>query len=205
MKNKFVLKIAEYIITALLRLIFFTCKKTFKGAPPSEPFILLFWHDRLAFMPFLRQDFIQKTCKKDFYVVISQHGDGELITRIISHFGIKAVRGSSKKGAVSAMISALKVLKNGDNLVITPDGPRGPRHSISDGCVSIPQKTGAKLVAVSYSSSSSWYFKSWDKMELPKPFSKVEFMIGEAFSVDGLDPHAAKEKIAQEFAKIKSF
>lgn len=205
MKNKFVLKIAEYIITALLRLIYFTCKKSFEGTPPSEPFIVLFWHDRLAFMPFLCQDCMRKTCKKSFYVVISKHGDGELITRIISHFDINAVRGSSKKGAVGAMIAALKVLKNGDNLVITPDGPRGPRHSISDGCVSIPQKTGTKLVAVSYTSSSSWHFKSWDKMELPKPFSRINFHIGEAFSVDGLDFEAAKEKIAQEFAKIKSF
>lgn len=156
-------------------------------------------------MPFLYHHSMRKTCQKDFFVVISQHGDGELITQVISNFGIKAVRGSSKKGAVTAMIAALKVLKNGDNLVITPDGPRGPRHSISDGCVSIPQKTGAKLVATSYRSTRSWHFKSWDKMELPKPFSKLEFVIGEAFSVDGLDFEAAKEKIAQEFAKIKSF
>ena len=79
----------------------------FEGSLPDEPCVLLFWHDRLAFMPFIYPHL--RKVKKPAYVIISEHKDGELITRVVSHFGIDAVRGSSKKGAVHALVGALKV------------------------------------------------------------------------------------------------
>lgn len=201
MKKKFFLVLAEYVLTFLLRLISLTCKKTYKGSLPDEPCVLLFWHDRLAFMPFIYPHLRQKDKQKKAHVIISEHSDGELITRVISHFGIGAVRGSTKRNAVAAFIGALRVLKDKSDLVITPDGPRGPRHSISDGCVSVPQRSRSKIVILHYKSSCSWSFKSWDKMELPKPFSRVSFTISEPFSVDGLEMNEAKALIAKEFEK----
>ena len=201
MKNKYILKLFEYLIFALVWLIGLSCKKRFSGALPQQPCVLLFWHDKLAFMPFIYPHLRPKMPKKDAHVIISDHKDGELITRVVSHFGIKAVRGSSYKNAVRALVGALMVLKKDSDLVITPDGPRGPRHSISDGCVTIPQKSGAKIVILSYTSSKSWFFKSWDKMELPKPFSTITYTISEPFSVENLELKDAKELIAKKFAE----
>ena len=201
MKNKYILKLIEYLIFILIWLIGLTCKKRFSGALPDAPCVLLFWHDKLAFMPFIYSHLRPKMPRKDAYVIISDHKDGELITRVVSHFGIKAVRGSSYKNAVRALVGALSVLKKGGDLVITPDGPRGPRHSISDGCVTIPQKSGAKIAILSYNSSKSWFFKSWDKMELPKPFSTLNYTISEPFSVENLELETAKELIAKKFTE----
>lgn len=201
LKKRILLFIAEYAALALLGLIFLSCKKIYKGnGAPNEPCVVLFWHGKLAMMPFVfKKWWKNKTAK----VIISDHKDGELITRIISHFGIGAIRGSSSKNAARALAGAFREIKNGSDIAITPDGPRGPRHSISDGCVVIPQKTNSKVVVVDYTASKFWQFKSWDGMILPKPFSTIFYSISEPFSIENLDMQTAKNLLHQRL--IKSF
>ena len=198
MKNKILLIIADYLITALLWLIFLTCKKQYKGKMrQKEPGVVLFWHEYLAFMPFTYKKYWQKR----IFVIISDHKDGEIIARVNRRFGINALRGSSSKNAVRVFVGALRELKNGADIIITPDGPRGPRHFISDGSVTIAQKAGVKVAVLSYSASKFWRFKSWDKMILPKPFSRVTYTLSEPFSLAGLDINEAKKLIASKMPK----
>lgn len=191
--------IIENLIYLTIFIISLTCKKKFSfDEIPKKPVIVVFWHGRLAMMSLIyKQCWKQRPAK----VMISDHKDGEIITRVISHFGIGAIRGSSSKNAARALISAFRELDNGVNIVITPDGPRGPFQSVADGAAIIAQKKNTQIVAINYEASSFWKFKSWDKMILPKPFSKINFSISKPFSVANMDIKDANEKIKNELLK----
>ena len=182
-------------------LIFLTCFKKYLGAKvDDEPYIILFWHGRLALMPFAFRHFRKKG--KRAFVMISHHRDGEFIAKLIHSYGLNVVRGSTFRGASNALRSAFKVLEQKDDIVITPDGPRGPRHSISDGPIIIAQKKGVKIRIVNYEASRFWEFKSWDKMLLPKPFSRIVYSLSEPFDISNLEKDEAKAFIKKEFEKV---
>ena len=128
-------------------------------------------------------------------VIISDHKDGEIITRVISHFGIGAIRGSSFKGGARALMGAIKEIKNGTDVIITPDGPRGPLHSVADGAVILAQRLNLGIYALNYEASSFWKFRSWDEMVLPKPFSRINYSLSAPLNLEGLDLEEGKEAI----------
>ena len=90
---------------------------------------------------------------------------------------------------------ALRELKVGNDVAITPDGPRGPRYSIADGVVIISQKSGKNIRCFNAIPSKYWQFNSWDKFVLPKPFGKIDFYISEPFSVKDMELEDAKSLI----------
>lgn len=188
------------VANLLIRLIYLTCKKEFKLSSnyPSEPFIVAFWHGELLMQPFLYKK-IRKNHK--ISVMISEHFDGEIIARIISFFGFDTVRGSSSKGGAKVLIEAIKKIKNGEDIAITPDGPRGPRHSIADGIVVLAQKTNSKIVTFNYVSSNFWQLKSWDRFVVPKPFSKITFFADKVLDISAMSSDKAKEFIKAEMLK----
>lgn len=127
--------------------------------------------------------------------MISEHFDGEIIARIISFFGFSTVRGSSSKGGARVLIEAIKTLKDGEDIAITPDGPRGPRHSVADGIVALAQKTNSKIVLFNYQATDFWQLKSWDKFVVPKPFSKITFFADKVLDISQMNSEEAKEFI----------
>lgn len=135
--------------------------------------------------------------KRRAKVIISDHKDGEIITRVISHFGIGAIRGSSFKGGARALMGAIKEIKNGTDVIITPDGPRGPLHSVADGAVILAQRLNLDIYALNYEASSFWKFRSWDEMVLPKPFSRINYSLSAPLNLTGLSLDAGKEAIRQ--------
>ena len=135
-------------------------------------------------------------------VMISEHFDGELIARTIAHFGFASIRGSSKKGGAKVLIQALRMMQQGYDIAITPDGPRGPRHSVAPGIVVLAQKYNAYIVPFTYSASRYWQLRSWDRFIVPKPFSTLTFTIGEPFSVDGLELEAARSMVEERLKKL---
>ncbi|MGG7073472.1 lysophospholipid acyltransferase family protein [Campylobacter sp. 9BO] len=196
--KNFKLNCAAIAINALIWLIFLTCKKTYTNTKlPQDGCVVIFWHGRLAFMSFAYLRYWSKDFggKKAGKVIISDHRDGELITKIIKFFGIKTIRGSSSRGGAKALIEALREIKNGTDVIITPDGPRGPRHSVADGAVVIAQKTKREIYALNYEASSFWELKSWDKMIIPKPFCTINFSLSKPFSVTDMSQDDAKELI----------
>lgn len=178
MGKSFKIHCLTYIIFILQWLIFLSCKKHYKGEKVDrKASVILFWHGKLALMPFAFRHYRQKN--KKAYVMISHHKDGEQIAKIIKLFGLDTVRGSTSRGASSALRAAFKVLEQNDDIVITPDGPRGPYHSISDGSIILAQKKELKIRILNYEANRFWEFKSWDKMILPKPFSKITYSLSE--------------------------
>lgn len=204
-KSSLKLFFIKWIAYLVIWIIYLTCKKKFTPTNlPSKPCVVVFWHGRLAMMSFAYRHWWSKTFNKQKQgkVIISDHKDGEIITQIISKFGIGAIRGSSSKGGARALINAFKEIRNGVDVIITPDGPRGPKHSVADGAVIIAQKQHLEIYALNYEASKFWQFKSWDEMILPKPFSTIYYSLSKPFSVENLELDAAKEKIKNELFKL---
>lgn len=141
--------------------------------------IFTFWHGQM--LPLVAEHHRPTT------VLISDHRDGEIITQIVSSFGCRAVRGSSSKGAARALLQLSRTLNEGHDIAITPDGPRGPRHSFAPGAVVLSQRTGASIVLLASYAKRVWRLNTWDGFEIPKPFAKVTVAYGEPFvvSADG--------------------
>lgn len=139
--------------------------------------------------------------KGSISVLISEHFDGEIISKTISLFGFKSIRGSSSKNGAKALISSLKILKRDEDIAITPDGPRGPFRSVAQGVVLISQKSKTPIVPFRIRASNYWQLKSWDRFTIPKPFSRVDFHILEPFFLDdmSLDEGSKMIKERMEF------
>ncbi len=137
-------------------------------AQQGERIILAFWHNRQIGL--LRVAGILQPVS----VLVSRHGDGEIITRIMARFGVGAVRGSSTRGGTRALRSMLAACRE-TNMAITPDGPVGPRYEIKDGVTSLAALSGLPVFWVSWSSDRVWTFRSWDRFLLPKPFARLRF------------------------------
>jgi len=178
----------------MIRLIYLTTRRTFHtpNNPPEEACIIGFWHGDLLMQPFSYAHW-----KKDpkIAVMISDHFDGELLAKTMRYFGLETVRGSSRKGAAKVLIKAIQKVKDGYDLGLTPDGPKGPRFSMTDGIVAIAQKTDSFIVLQNCVPSSYWQLGSWDKFVIAKPFSHIDFYCTEPFKVTGMKMEEAKELI----------
>jgi lysophospholipid acyltransferase (LPLAT)-like uncharacterized protein len=138
--------------------------------------IVCFWHGRLLAMPFAYE-------KQPAKVLISRHGDGEFIARVMKYFGLGSVRGSYKKVSISSLREILSELKQGTTIGITPDGPKGPRYHVKPGIVEIARLTHSPIVPVTYGASRNWAASSWDRFLVPYPFSRVIFLWGDPIHV----------------------
>ncbi|WP_416862196.1 lysophospholipid acyltransferase family protein [Helicobacter ganmani] len=130
-----------------------------------------------------------------FSVLISQHFDGDLIAQTMQYFNIGSLRGSSSKGGIRALLGAVKKIENQEYIAITPDGPRGPYHSVADGIVLLSQKSKAPIVISRILYQNAWRFNSWDRFQVPKPFSKVICVVKEPLGVESLELAEAKNLI----------
>ena len=203
-KRSVFINLAPRVIYFFIWIIFLTCKKSFsKTNLTNEPCVVLFWHGRLALMSFAYVHWWTngQNPQRRAKVMISDHKDGEIIARVISFFGIDAIRGSSSKGAVKALAQSFRELKSGIDVIITPDGPRGPYHRVADGAVVIAQKQNAPIQILNYEASKFWQLKSWDKMIIPKPFSKISYTLSPPFSVTDMALEAARGLIKKEMEK----
>ena len=183
----------------VLWLIFLTNKKRYLGTPlsdDSKPVVTVFWHEHILMAPYCWRFLRQNRPDAKVFAMISEHKDGEYIARLVEHMGIEAARGSSTRGGARALIEALRRIQQGWDAGITPDGPRGPRHSVAPGVVALAQKSGCHIVAMRYTATRYWRLKSWDRFMVPKPFGTITLEVGEPFSVEKMEYDAAKELIA---------
>lgn len=142
--------------------------------------------------------YLHYTKRKTIDAVISQHFDGEMVSRFLTLQGGGVIRGSSSKGGKEVFRMALNSLKQGRDIGITPDGPRGPRHSVAHGLVSIAMLTKAPIITFNCQASSYWSMRSWDKFTIPKPFSTLEFYIGEPLYVHDLTQEEALSLVREK-------
>jgi lysophospholipid acyltransferase (LPLAT)-like uncharacterized protein len=150
------------------------------GKPVNENYIGALWHNRLLIFPFVLRRFFSN---RGGAALISASRDGELLADAIKRFDFDVVRGSSSRLGARAILQLTDVLASGRDVVITPDGPRGPAYELGPGIIFLAQKSGAPVVPVNMEYSSCWRLKSWDRFILPRPFSKVRVTIGQSHHV----------------------
>lgn len=113
-------------------------------------------------------------------LLVSQSFDGEMIAQVANHFGFPSIRGSSSRGGREALRQLIRVVRSGWRVAFTVDGPRGPRHEVKPGVISLARSTGVPILPMLAIADKSWIFpKSWDQFRLPRPFSKVRIYYGE--------------------------
>jgi lysophospholipid acyltransferase (LPLAT)-like uncharacterized protein len=132
----------------------------------ERPMVWAFWHRCLIVATHRFQ-------KRDIAVLTSRSFDGEIISRIIEKFGYRAVRGSSRRGALSAVLGARRELEGGRAVAFTVDGPLGPLYQAKPGPVVLSRLTGVRIVAFHIAVQRAWTLRTWDRMILPKPFSRA--------------------------------
>lgn len=131
-------------------------------------FIYVFWHNRQIGFPkiFQRYPYPVK-------VMVSRHGDGEIIARVVAKYGIGSVRGSSTRGGSAALKELIAASTDG-HVAMTPDGPVGPRYRLKQGAVLLASRCGLPALCVSWSADRVWQFDSWDRFLLPRPFARLK-------------------------------
>ena len=186
--------ILPYLAYFVIKFIYFTNKKVFHHPKlvDGEAYIFVAWHGDLVCQP---MNYFKNRPNGTIKTLISQSKDGEIISRIYSLFGGGSIRGSSSKGATKALISTIREIKSGVDIAITPDGPRGPMHTVADGVIAIAKKSGARIVVLNSKPKSYWQFNSWDKFFLPKPFGRIDFFMSEPFDVSDLEFEEARSFI----------
>ncbi len=117
------------------------------------------------------------------WAIISHSRDGEMQTRIFSKFGFQVIRGSSGRGGERALVESIKVLRKGDEMAITPDGPRGPSGVVQPGVLLMAKKTGCALIPVGSASRRAFYAPTWDSYMVPWIFSRSVFVLLDAIYV----------------------
>lgn len=187
----FALNLVPFIGVFLIRIIYLTSRKHFHmpQTVPQEPVIFAFWHGDLLLQPYLYYQFRKIPKAK---VLISDHFDGQIIARIMTFFRLGTIHGSTTRGGAKVLIQGLKSLSDGYDIGITPDGPKGPRYTVSDGVVVMAQKRQAKVIVYSCVPSSYWQLGSWDRFVIPKPFGVLNFYASEPIDLEGMQLQEAK-------------
>jgi len=146
------------------------------GLVRQEPVIFAIWHNRLLMLPRVFDPTFQT---RQSYGLISASRDGDLIADWIERSGYGTIRGSSSRKGVIALRQLVDMLASRQgNVLVTPDGPRGPVYQVSQGIVFLAQKSGAPIVPIHMEYTGCWRMKSWDRFVVPKPFSTLRAIFG---------------------------
>lgn len=194
----FIPRVLAYCGKALLKLLTFTCRIEIEGIDEFQTHaskgncIIMLWHNRLVLVAAV---FINHAPQFTYTAFISQSRDGEPLALFTSSFKngrTIRVRHNAKHEALKEMIDRLK--NSHEVLIVTPDGPRGPRYQVKPGIALAAKETSAKIFPFSWSADRFWQLKSWDKMILPKPFAKIHVKIGSPITVTKDESVAELEK-----------
>ncbi len=184
------------VIYGVLRMLRATMRLRIIGGEIPQAFhdrgegtINVFWHGRLILMPYAYTG-------KDLHILVSSHGDGEIIANLVRSFGFNLVRGSSSKRGKEALQEMVQLARENRDLAITPDGPRGPAEVVKPGVASLASLTGKPVIPLAFSCSRGKRFSSWDRFLLPYPFSQGVIVWGEPlFCNEGEHPEAFRQRI----------
>jgi lysophospholipid acyltransferase (LPLAT)-like uncharacterized protein len=170
----------------------------FQGAP-REQFIFALWHNRLALSAIMYQRFIRRFApERRIAGLVSASRDGALLAQIFTYFGIEPVRGSSSRRGPQALRELVSAAAAGQDLAITPDGPRGPCYTVRDGVIATASLTGLVIVPVSYQLNWKIRLKSWDRFQIPLPFARCHITVGQVLRVPREATDAEREQLRRE-------
>jgi len=139
-------------------------------------YIIAFWHECVLLS-------LHSRWRRPTTAIISQSKDGEIVSRVLELYKATTARGSSTRGGDNALREAIRAYRAGDNLAVTPDGPKGPRRVVKDGAVYLAQLTGAPIVPFHFTARKKKRLRSWDSQIVPMPFSRALYLYGPPISV----------------------
>ncbi len=148
--------------------------------------IMAFWHGRVLTATYYFR-------RRGIVVMISENFDGEWIARIIEQFGFRTSRGSTSRGGQRALLQLKREMDRGRPSGFAVDGPRGPARKVQPGAIWLAKLTGNPVVPFHMEASSYWSLKSWDRTQIPRPFSTVAVAVGAPIEV----PREADEAVLE--------
>ncbi len=181
-KERFIIRAAGFLFSLSIRIVGLTLRFETEGAEhlesniPGKKPILVFWHDRIVSGTYFFR-------ARSILVLSSTSFDSEYTARCIQRFGFGVIKGSSTRGGVQGLVNMIRAVRSGYSVAFTLDGPKGPRYVAKSGPVLLAKKTGAPMVPFILESRHSWTLKSWDMLQIPKPFSSVKLIVGEPIFV----------------------
>jgi hypothetical protein len=159
----------------------------------GRPVIYTVWHGRILMLPHLYGR------RRRVHVLTSRSRDGELLSRFVQGFGIRVVRGSSSRGGARALLALARLVREERaEVLVVPDGPRGPRHVAQPGAVMLAKVTGAPLVPVAFGAAPCTVLRSWDAFVVPHPFARAVVIFGDPIVVPGDAARGLLESKRQE-------
>jgi lysophospholipid acyltransferase (LPLAT)-like uncharacterized protein len=169
------------------------------GDGSASPAIYCVWHNRLALCLVPYYGYVKKHNQTPgMAALVSASKDGGFLAGILECFGVHPVRGSSSRRGPQALLELTSWAERGYDLAITPDGPRGPRYVVQEGIMALAQVTGFAIVPVSYHLNWKIQAKSWDRFQIPVPFSRCEMVLGKAVRVPREASDAEREALRQQ-------
>lgn len=170
----------ELLAPAIVRLLALTWRVQRTGERGREllasdrPWIVAMWHGRmLCLMP------MHLHANRGIHVLVSPSDDGSLALRALRSFGFRAIRGSLHRGGTEALRTMHQLMSNGGQLVVTPDGPRGPRHTMNVGPAWLARAAAVPILPVGVAVDRAWRLRSWDRFTIPKPFARMVVSYGD--------------------------
>ena len=173
-------KILGKIGYTIFKIISFSLKKTRYTSNKfnnNDQYIVVFWHRKI----FLSANTTRIISHKA--ALVSPSKDGEMLAELLIGEGNKVIRGSSNRDNIKSLKEILRLIKLKYSIGIAIDGPKGPIFDPKGGAVYIAQKSGLPIVVATGYASKKWILKTWDRMEIPKPFSKVVLYTGDPFYI----------------------
>lgn len=147
----------------------------------GKNYVIAFWHGSMFTGWFVHRP----NGRTAVSALVSQSKDGEYLSTVLERWGYSMIRGSSHIGGKEAMQLMVDSLASGSSLAITPDGPRGPRHEMKMGAVRAAQKASVPLVLAGIAVEKKRLLRSWDRFEVPLPFSRVVIVYNDPVMVPG--------------------
>lgn len=186
LRNPWLIRFAAFLASVVIRLWMGTLRYRILCLGDEEHpadfrrrrFIYSFWHESILFPTAIRTR---------IHALISHHADGELITQVCRHLRFGVVRGSTTRGGTKALLQLIECSKK-SHLLVTPDGPRGPRRKLQPGIIYLASQTGLPIIPCGIAYGKAWRAKSWDRFALPCPWTAAYGVAGEAIHIPaGLD------------------
>jgi len=195
-------RFAAWVVCSVIRLLSATVhfklndrSGSFERTPPG-PVIYCVWHNRLALSMRVYFGFAKpRNPTAGLAAMVSASKDGALLAAILECFKVQPVRGSTSRRGPQALLELTTWANRGYDLAITPDGPRGPCYVVQDGVMSLAQITGRPIVPLSFQLSRKFRAKSWDRFQVPLPFSTCEINVGQPLRVPRDISDEARQKL----------
>jgi hypothetical protein len=176
-------RVAAFLIAAFLRICISTWRRRWMESQTDPavtgPVIYCVWHNRIP-VALASADFGEAKWPHDgMAAMISASRDGGLLANIVERFGVQPIRGSSSRRGPQALLEATTWLERNYSVVMTPDGPRGPAYRIQDGIIQLAKLSGRPIIPVSSFTHWKIRLKSWDRLQIPLPFTRCDIIHGD--------------------------